>query len=88
MTEELQEERGQLAKAELDIAEGRERIRHQMDLIRRLQRDGHPVDQAKALLTNLEDTLRAWQTHQSAIIERIKYLEETARARLSIPRMS
>jgi predicted outer membrane protein len=76
VTDELEEERRQLAKADLDIAEGQDRIARQANLVSRLQEDGHPDEQAEALLAVLQETLRAWQVHQSAIVDRIKYLEE------------
>lgn len=54
---DLATERGHLAKAERDIAEGEDRIREQAGLVERLRETGRDVVAAKVLLANLRETL-------------------------------
>ncbi len=75
---EIDWERGQLQKADDDILQGRERIARQMDLIDRLRRHDHPVEEAEKLLWTMEETLEAWQAHRSEIIVRLAHLEKEA----------
>lgn len=78
---DLATERQHLAKAELDLAEGRARIDQQAELVRRLRDAGQDVVAAEGLLALLEQTLEAWADHRDIILKAIARLEEVDRAR-------
>jgi len=72
---DIAKEREDLAKVDLDIAEGERRVNEQIALIERLAEHGHDVTEAKKLLQNYETTLEAWREHRHLIIEEIERLE-------------
>ena len=69
-------ERANLAKSDLDIAEGERRIQDQTCLVERLRRNGAATDTAEQLLHNLQQTLTVWKTHRDLILQEIKRLEQ------------
>jgi hypothetical protein len=75
---ELRSERATLSRADLDIAEGEERVRHQAAIVVQLRDLGHDSLRAERLLETLHDTLDAWKVHRTLILERIAYLERRA----------
>lgn len=72
---DLATEREHLAKADLDLAEGKARIGRQVELIDRLRKRGHSVSEAEGLLDTLQQTLLAWQGHREEILRTIARLE-------------
>ena len=66
-----EQERADLAQAEIDIVDGERRITVQRILVARLRQDGHDVTQAERLLANLEQTLNEWQAHRALILDTI-----------------
>ena len=80
---ELAFERDQLAKAELDIAQGQDRYRNQQDLVEALQFRGQDSKQAERLADLMGQTLEQWECHRQLIRQRIDHLEELNRT--SIP---
>lgn len=66
---DVQQELRDLAAAQQHIAQGRSRIRRQIDLIRELRRDGHDVEQALQLLAALRQSLDAQRMHKNVIVE-------------------
>ena len=79
---ELAFERDQLAKAELDLEQGRDRYRNQRDLVETLQAEGHDTRQAERLADLLGQTLQQWECHRTLILQRIEHLEELNRVAL------
>ena len=73
--EALRAEKALLVKSEDDIRLGRERLRHQQDLLQELQADGHDTEQAQRLVELMKATLVEWERHHVMIAERIAYLE-------------
>ena len=71
----IAQERSHLAKAEQDVAEGERRVASQTDLIDRLRRHGHAVEQAEKLLATLKETLQAWRAHREEIRRTLAKLE-------------
>ncbi|MGI3778727.1 MAG: hypothetical protein ACRYGC_15670 [Janthinobacterium lividum] len=71
----LEDERGHLAKADRDLAEGERRISAQMLMIEHLRATGHGTDAAERLLLTLRETLEAWLNHRVLIVEAITRLE-------------
>lgn len=57
-----------LKLARRHVAEGRQRIAKQQELVAKLERDGHDIKPANALLSQLEETL----TLQEEGLERLK----------------
>jgi hypothetical protein len=57
-----------LKLARRQVAEGRQRIAKQQELVARLERNGHDAKQANALLSQFEETL----TLQKENLDRIK----------------
>ena len=80
---ELAFERDQLAKADVDLEQGRSRYRNQQDLLEALQVCKHDTRQAERLVQLLGQTLQQWEAHRLLILQRIDYLEELNRS--SIP---
>ena len=68
---DLELERADLARAEIDIVDGERRITVQRILVARLCQDGHDVTQAERLLADLEQTLETWQAHWALILAAI-----------------
>jgi len=64
-------EREDLAKADIDIAEGEKRVAEQIALVERLAAHGHDLTEAKKLLQNYEQTLEAFQAHRQIILDEI-----------------
>jgi hypothetical protein len=73
--EELKAEKALLVKSEIDIARGRQRLRHQQNLLLELQADGHDTRQAERLVELMKETLAEWERHHVMIEARIAYLE-------------
>jgi hypothetical protein len=73
--EELAAEKVFFLKSENDIQRGRLRLRHQVNLLRELQADGHDTSQAERLVEIMKATLVEWERHHVMIAERIAYLE-------------
>lgn len=71
----LEDERGHLAKADRDLAEGERRISAQMLIIEHLRATGHGTDAAERLLLTLRETLETWLNHRVLIVETITRLE-------------
>lgn len=65
---DVESERGHLARAERDIAEGEARISRQAELVARLQAEGQRTEDAEALLRNFRETLQAWKAHRGLIL--------------------
>lgn len=64
-------ERGHLAKADRDLADGERRISAQMLMIGQLRATRHGTDAAERLLLTLRETLEAWLGHRALIVEAI-----------------
>lgn len=73
---DLATEREHLAKAELDLAQGRARIDRQSELVNRLRGAGQDAVAAEGLLALLKQTLKAWAGHRDIILATIARLEE------------
>lgn len=76
---ELVFERDQLAKADVDIEQGRNRYRNQQDLVKAMQFRGQDTKQAERLVELLGETLQQWECHRHLILQRIDHLEELNR---------
>lgn len=76
---ELAFERDQLAKADLDLEQGRDRYRNQRDLVEAMQFKGQDTRQAERLVELLGQTLQQWECHRGLILQRIDHLEELNR---------
>ena len=63
--------REELAKADIDIAEGEKRVGEQVALIERLANHGHDVTEAMKLLQNYERTLEEFHRHRQIILTEI-----------------
>lgn len=72
---ELEAERGHLAKADRDIADGERRITAQLLLIEELRTGGHDTNEAERLLLALRQTLEGWWEHRTLIVQAIARLE-------------
>jgi len=72
---DLETERGHLAKADSDLADGERRITAQMLLIEQLRADGRDTVEAERLLLTLRQTLDAWWGHRDLIVQAITRLE-------------
>ena len=72
---DLATEKTHLAKAELDITEGEDRVTHQAGLVERLRVAGQDVAVAERLLSTLRQTLLAWKDHRNIILMTIARLE-------------
>lgn len=59
---------GDLAEAERHIAEGREHVRQQAELVEELRRHGRDATEAEEQLAATEDGLRALRQHQRNVI--------------------
>lgn len=68
---ELTWERATLVKADRDIAQGKERIGRQVDLVDALRGRGEDTREAERLLGLLRDTLAHWERHRTLILQRI-----------------
>lgn len=75
MNSELERERRDLAKSEIDLAEGQQRIDRQVALIAQMRTRGFDASEGERLLELLRDTLAGWQLHHGLIVDRIAYLE-------------
>jgi len=76
----LEEERGHLAKADTDLAEGERRISAQVLMIEQLRANGQGTDAAERLLLTLRETLETWRGHRVLIVEAIARLEDASLA--------
>jgi hypothetical protein len=56
-----------LAEADRHIADAEGRIARQRDVIADLERDSHPVKEARALLQTMIESLEQMQTHRRII---------------------
>lgn len=81
---ELRGEKAQLLKADIDIQEGRRRLRNQENILRELEVDGHDTCQAELLLRLLNETLIEWKRHRTLIEARIAYLEMKVQRGMSL----
>lgn len=72
---ELLFERRALAKADVDIDRGTERLRRQEAVLADLRARGCETDGAERLLALLGETLSQWRSHRELIVQRIDYLE-------------
>jgi hypothetical protein len=77
---ELARETEVLARADWHIAQGRDRIARQRELVEALHQEGRSAPEAEELLTTLMQTMRTWLDHREAIVQRIAYLEGRAPA--------
>ena len=75
-TEELESERGLLAKAERDIEEGWLRLRRQQQVVAGIRDRGRQSHASDHLLMLTSQVLVEWERHRSLIVQRIAYLEE------------
>jgi two-component system, chemotaxis family, protein-glutamate methylesterase/glutaminase len=82
-TSELEQEREELVRAEQDVAEGRDRLERQRELLLRLRLSGASLTQAQRLEAVLQTTLEEWIRHRDHIRRRIAYLE--SRKELPLP---
>lgn len=73
---DLATEKTELAKANRDITEGEDRIRHQAELVQRLRAAGQDMAVAERLLVTLQQTLAAWKDHRDLILMAIARLEQ------------
>lgn len=80
---EIAFERQQLAKAEIDLGQGRTRYENQLALVAALKSAGRNVEQAERLAELLEQTLQQWEAHRALILQRIAHLESLNR--MSVP---
>jgi hypothetical protein len=78
-TEALRVEKALLLKSEDDIRHGRERLRHQQELLQQLLARGRDTRQADRLVELMKATLVQWERHHVMIVERIAYLERVDR---------
>jgi 2,3-bisphosphoglycerate-independent phosphoglycerate mutase len=76
---ELQTERDQLAKAELDISAGWSRLRRQQQAVVDLRAGRHNTQQAERLVAVTSETLVEWERHRVLIEQRIAHLQERLR---------
>jgi len=60
-----------LRKADADIAQGRERIERQKQLIERMAAHGHDVTAAKSILQTLHETLEVMKEHRETILKEL-----------------
>ena len=74
-TQQLRDEQRLLAKADLDIEEGCQRIRKQEERVRDLKADGHDIRQAERLVELLKQTLVEWERHRTLIVQRVDFLQ-------------
>jgi hypothetical protein len=74
--DELRHEQEQLVKAEVDIEQGRTRLRNQQDLLSWRQTAGGDTSQAERLLQLMQHTLVEWERHRGLIEDRIALLEK------------
>jgi hypothetical protein len=72
---DLQKERDDLAKAELDITEGEKRVTKQIVRIQKMKDAGRSTTRAEEMLRTLEGTLEAWRGHRQIILDTIARLE-------------
>ncbi len=75
MAQDLATERRHLTKADLDIADGEERVAAQVLLVERLRRAESETGEAEKLLLNFQQTLEAWKMHRVLILREITRLE-------------
>jgi hypothetical protein len=72
MTRPPDRERKHLDQASRQIAQLKNQISHQLQIIQRLQVKGKRRDDAVAMLSTLEDTLRLVERHRTLILERLQ----------------
>jgi uncharacterized protein YigA (DUF484 family) len=63
-------EREHLAQADRHIAEARDRIARQKEVIAELARGGHQTDVAMSMLHALEHCLHAFEEHRKVVLDR------------------
>ena len=74
---ELDAERRLLKKADVDIEEGRSRVRDQQDRVMSLRTAGlGGLGEAEHLLQVMIQTLVEWERHRTLIVQRIAFLEK------------
>jgi septal ring factor EnvC (AmiA/AmiB activator) len=61
----------QLAEAERNIAQTKERIREQKERVARLTSKGHNTREAQRLLNALTATLRVFERHRQTILKKL-----------------
>jgi hypothetical protein len=72
---DLHQERLDLDRAGLHIAQGERRIAEQILLIEWMRKKGHDTADAERLLQNFEQTLDTWRDHRWLIAEAIERLD-------------
>lgn len=77
---ELDFEKAALARANRDIKEGEQRVRHQVQLASELKASGRDFAQAARLADTLQAMLTEWRAHREMIRQRIAYLERKLQA--------
>jgi two-component system, chemotaxis family, protein-glutamate methylesterase/glutaminase len=75
--QEIAAEKRQLARAHVDIEQGRNRLRNQQDLLSSLEMSGRSTGEAERLVQLFKRTLLEWERHRTLIEQRIDYLERT-----------
>jgi hypothetical protein len=73
---DLEQEENALRVANRDIAEAKERIKRQTDLIENLRQDGHDIKSALALLAVMQETLQTMQQHRDMIAETVDKIRQ------------
>jgi hypothetical protein len=60
-----------LRSADADIAGARDRIQRQIDLVARLQMNGHDAAAAQSMLQTMHETLRLMEDHRELILKEL-----------------
>jgi len=68
-------EREDLAKAEIDVAEGERRLAQQITLIQAMAKKGHDTEEATKLLWNYMQTLEQFRRHRQLSLDEIERQE-------------
>ena len=71
MIRRMADERAHLVQADRHIQEAKAHIARQLELIKKLRKDGHDTDLAESMLDALETTLRALERHRDLILDRL-----------------
>ncbi|MDR5741124.1 MULTISPECIES: hypothetical protein [unclassified Caballeronia] len=72
---DLEFEEAQLRKADKDVAQAEQRIRHQEKIVLELRTDGHDTSLSLELLETMRTTLRAMCEHRRQIVEHIDLIK-------------
>jgi FixJ family two-component response regulator len=67
----VEREREHLVQADRHIAECKQYIARQREIIQRMAQDGHSTELAESLLDALEVSLRAFERHRQLILDRL-----------------